>query len=336
MMMKVSPTLATIAVRVGVSANTVSRALRAPQTVRPEIRKRIEMAMEELNYVPNRLAGGLSGSRSNVVGVIVPSLHNSEFAVIVDTLQSALLEHGLQVMVANTGYDVSQELRLIRSLLSWRPLALTIVGVDHAAKVTELVRASGIPIVETWDTGGTIIDTAVGFDHTAVGAAQATHMIDAGYRNIAFLGSVRDQDKRAQKRLEGAKKAILEAGLPELKVSVAELGGDPDLGESLVLSLLADQPQIDAIICNSDVVAFGVLRGLRKTARAVPGGIGVIGFGDSDAASCLTPSLSSVKPDRALIGKLTADAIVSRINEGAAYTTNVEWRLIARDSSLRL
>lgn len=333
--MKSAPTLATIAERVGVSANTVSRALRAPHTVRSEIRKRIDLAMDELNYVPNRLAGGLSGSRSNIVGVIVPSLHHSEFSVIVDALQSALVNHGLQVMVGNTGYDAGQELQLVRSILSWRPLALAIVGVDHASKVSDLLKLSGVPIVETWDTAGNVIDTAIGFDHAQIGRAQAAHMIGAGYKNIAFVGSVRDEDKRARKRLDGARQAIHEAGLPALTVCTAEAGGNPDLGESLLISLLDTNPQIDAIICNSDVVAFGVLRGLKRTGRIVPGDVGVIGFGDSDASSCLSPTLTSVRPDRALIGKLTADAIVSRIDDGDPRIVNVEWSLIARESSRR-
>jgi LacI family transcriptional regulator, gluconate utilization system Gnt-I transcriptional repressor len=96
--MRPPSTLASIAGRVGVSVNTVSRALRAPNTVRPELRREITKAMEELNYVPNRLAGGLAGTRSDIVGVVVTSLYFSEFAAMVDTLQSALLAGNLQVM----------------------------------------------------------------------------------------------------------------------------------------------------------------------------------------------------------------------------------------------
>ena len=128
-------TLASVAERVGVSVNTVSRALRAPDTVRPELRRRINAAIEELNYVPNRLAGGLSATRSNIVGVIVTSLFHSEFASIVDTLQVELLKDNLQVMLANTRYDPGQEDRLVRALLSWRPVAIAIVGVDNGPLV---------------------------------------------------------------------------------------------------------------------------------------------------------------------------------------------------------
>lgn len=329
------PTLASIADRVGVSVNTVSRALRAPNTVRAELRRRINTAMEELNYVPNRLAGGLSGTRSDIVGVVVTSLYYSEFASIIDSLQSALLEHDLQVMLANTRYNADQELRLVRSLLSWRPAAVAIIGVDHPPKVVELLKASGIPIIEMWDTGGEIIDTAVGFDHTRVGAAQADHLIGQGYRRLAFVGSVRENDKRAQKRLSGVEAAAAAAGLPEIVRQTAQQGGSPELGERLATELLERHPQIDAITCNSDVVAFGVLRALKKLGRRVPEDIGVIAFGDNEAAGCVSPSLTTVRPDREKIGRQTAEAIIARINDAEPRVTLVEWELIPRESTGR-
>jgi LacI family gluconate utilization system Gnt-I transcriptional repressor len=329
------PTLASIADRVGVSANTVSRALRAPNTVRADLRKRINTAMEELNYVPNRLAGGLSGMRTDIVGVVLTSLYYSEFASIIDTLQSSLLERDLQVMLANTRYNPEQEVKLVRSILSWRPAAVAIIGVDHPPKVVELLKASGIPIIEMWDTDGSVIDTAIGFDHSAVGAAQARHLIDQGYKKLAFVGSLRENDRRAQKRLLGLETEAAKAGLPPISKHTAQQGGSPDLGERLAEDLLESHPDIDAIACNSDVIAFGVLRALRKRGRRVPEDIGVIAFGDNEAAASVTPPLTTIRPDREKIGRLTADAIFARINGGEPQTTVVDWQLVLRDSTRR-
>lgn len=332
---KNTPTLASIAELVGVSINTVSRALRAPTTVRPELRTRIKAAMEQLNYVPNRLAGGLSGTRSDIVGVVVTSLYYSEFASIIDTLQSALLEHNLQVMLANTRYDADQEVRLVRSILSWRPAAMAIIGVDHPPKVVELLMASGIPIIEMWDTGGAVIDTAVGFDHAGVGFAQAQHLIERGYRQLAFVGSVRDNDKRAQKRLSGVQAAATKAGLPDIARYTTQQGGSPEVGERLALDLLNSNLKVDGIVCNSDVVAFGVLNAVKRLGRRVPEDIGVIAFGDNEAASCVSPSLTTIRPNRELIGRATADAIIGRIDGAAPRTTIVDWDLIVRESTQR-
>ncbi|SCM76075.1 Transcriptional regulator [uncultured Pleomorphomonas sp.] len=332
---RTTPTLASIAARVGVSVNTVSRALRAPNTVRPELRQKIRAAMDELNYVPNRLAGGLSGTRSDVVGVIVTSLHHSEFASLVDTLQAELLSHDLQVMLANTRYDPDEEVRLVRAVLSWRPAAIVIVGIDHPPKAVELLRAAGMPVVEMWDVDGPVIDTAVGIDHRAIGRAQGQHLVERGYRRLAFLGSLRDSDSRAHKRLAGVEEATAAAGLGHVARRTEPLPGNPDLGERLLGELIERQPDVDAVVCNSDVIAYGVLRGLRRLGRDVPGDVGVIGFGDSEASSCLTPALTTVRPDREAIGRLAAAAILSRIDGGEPEIRRADWRLMARETTAR-
>jgi LacI family gluconate utilization system Gnt-I transcriptional repressor len=170
-------------------------------------------------------------------------------------------------------------------------------------------------------------------DHEAAGMAQAAHMIDCGYRHLAYLGSVRQNDMRAQKRARGAARTIASAGLPELVHAVSDEGGRPDLGERLARQLLDANPNVDGIICNSDVVAFGVLRALRSRGRCVPDDIGVIGFGESEASSCVTPSLTTIRPERQQIGELTAEAVIARINDEEPRTVAVPSHLVTREST---
>jgi LacI family transcriptional regulator, gluconate utilization system Gnt-I transcriptional repressor len=328
-----APTLAEVARRVGVSLNTVSRALRAPQTVRPELRRRIDAVLDELDYVPNRLAGGLAGTRSAIVGVVITSLFHSEFSALVDTLQTVLHARGLHVMLGNSRYEPEEELRLVRSMLSWRPAALAVIGVDHHPRVDALLRAAGIPTVEMWDVGSAAIDSAIGMDHEAIGAAQAAHLHQAGYRHLAFLGSMRPGDTRARKRAAGMARFAAAAGLAPPAMMTRPVAGNPDLGEALLAALLAANPAIDGIACNSDAVAFGVLRGLRTLGRDVPGACGVIGFGDADAASCVTPTLSSIRPPREAIGRMTAETILARIDGEASRRIALEWTLVPREST---
>jgi LacI family gluconate utilization system Gnt-I transcriptional repressor len=328
-------TLALVAERAGVSINTVSRVLRAPQTVRPRLRRRIDAILEELSYVPNRLAGGLAGARTDLVGVVITSLFYSEFAAVTDELQAALLERGVQVMIGNSRYDADAELRLVRAMLSWRPAAMGIIGVDHHPRVADLLRASGAPTVEIWDVGGEAIDSVVGMDHASIGAMQAAHLMERGCRRLAFLGSLRLHDARARKRLEGARRAVADAGLPPLLQQTEAVGGHPDLGERLARELLAAHADIDAIICNSDVVAFGVLRGLRRLGRRVPEETCVIAFGDNEAGACMQPTLSTVRPPRAAMGRLAAEVMMARIDGAPPRRVVLEAELLARESSGR-
>jgi len=327
------PTLADVAARVGVSANTVSRALRAPRTVRPELRRRIERALDELDYVPNRLAGGLAGSTTAVVGVVITSLFYSEFAATIDAMQGDLAESGLSVMLGNSRYDPEEELRLVRAMLSWRPAAMALVGVDHHPRAMALLASAEVPVVELWDVRDDPIDSVVGMDHEAIGRQQAAHLIARGARRLAFIGAIRDHDHRARKRARGYAAHIAETLGAEPVVKAEAVGGHPDLGDRLAGELLAENGEVDGIICNSDVMAMGVLRRLHGAGRRVPEEVRVIAFGDNEAGACLAPTLSTIRPPRADIGRAAAAAVLARIEGGPAVERVFEAELVAREST---
>jgi len=335
MVVKGPPTLRDVAAKAGVSLNTVSRSIRAPQTVRPELRRHIERVIREVNYVPNRLAGGLAATRSNVVGVIVTSLYNSEFAEIIETLQTGLSAAGLEVMIANSRYQPDEELRLVRSMLSWRPAALAIVGTDHHAQLVKLLRDSKTPVVELWDCSDHLIDGAVGMDHRLIGREQVNHLVAQGCRRIGFVGAVREHDARARKRFEGAFDEVRRRRLRTMVHEISPESGSPQLGQTLAQRLLARAPQTDGIICNSDIVAMGVLQAARHQGRQVPNDLAVIGFGDAPVNQALIPSLSSVCPPRRSIGEAAAAQILARISGLPPERVLLDAQIITRESTSR-
>ena len=328
-----APTLADVAARVGVSINTVSRSLRAPHTVRPALRRRIAEVLDEFNYVPNRLAGGLAGAHTSMVGVIITSLFNSEFAAIIEHLQRDLSGAGLNVMIGNSAYDPDEELRLVRAMLSWRPAAIALVGCDHHPRAVDLLRSARVPVVEFWDASGDAIDSMVGVDHHAIGRLQATHLASRGYRRVAAVCAMRQHDYRARKRLEGARCAIKELTGQDIVEKTLSVGGSPALGEQLVEELLKREPKVNGIVCTGDVLAFGVLQGLRKLGRRVPDDVGVIGFGDNEAGAFLQPALTTIRPPRAEIGRLAAEMILRRIDGEQSRVELLQANLIDREST---
>lgn len=309
------PRLADVAAMTGVSINTVSRAIRAPQTVRPQLLSRIHAAMDELNYVPNQLAGGLAGSRNDIVGVVLTSLFYSEFAPIVDAMQEVLAAAGLRVMLANSNYDPQEELKAVRSMLSWRPAALALVGVDHDQRAQDLIKSAAIPVVEFWESGAEPIDSVVGMDHRQIGALQTQHLLSRGYKQPAFIGCVRPHDYRAQRRRDGYRQYCADQHIEPLEATLPQ-AGTPDLGEQLALDLLRNHPETDALVCNSDIIAMGAMRGLKAKAIKVPHQIGIIGFGDNEAAACLAPALSTIRPPRRDIGRKVAEVLLARTAGG--------------------
>lgn len=125
-------TLSEVAAQARVSPITVSRALRDPAKVSPEARARIDQAIRELGYVPNPAARALASGRTDVVGVIIPSVSNNVFADVTRGIYDALEGSALSVQMGNTRYSPLTEEELIRVFLSQRPAGLIVAGHDQS------------------------------------------------------------------------------------------------------------------------------------------------------------------------------------------------------------
>src|SRR3954447_6050285 len=109
--------LSDVAARAGVSAVTVSRALRKPEMVSQDVRRRIDAAVRDLGYVPNYLASALASAKTHLIGVVVPSLTNGVFVDYLRALHDFFLPRGFQVLVLNSRYSLVEEERAIATLI---------------------------------------------------------------------------------------------------------------------------------------------------------------------------------------------------------------------------
>jgi len=197
----------------GVSEMTVSRVLRNRGDVSETTRERVLEAARRLGYVPNKIAGALASQRVNLVAVIIPSLSNMVFPEVLTGVSEVLEDTGLQPVVGVTNYSPDREESVLYEMLSWRPSGVIIAGLEHTEAAQAMLAQAGIPIVEIMDIDGTPVDSAVGISHRRAGRQMAEAIIAAGYRNIAFLGTMMPHDHRARKRLEGFEEALAKAGL---------------------------------------------------------------------------------------------------------------------------
>mgnify|MGYP002040418846 FL=1 len=136
----------------GVSPITVSRALRGARNVAPDLKARVQAAVDELGYVPNVAARALASARSSHVAVLIPSLTNQLFVELLEAVQDTLAPHGFQSLIGVTHYDPAQEEALLRSYLSQRPAGLLLTGFDRSAGATRLLEASDAPCVHLMET----------------------------------------------------------------------------------------------------------------------------------------------------------------------------------------
>ena len=296
------PTIADVAKLAGVGAITVSRALREPERVSVDLRRSILNAVEELGYVPDPNARALASARAEVFGVLVPSLTNNVFAEVVRGIYDGLSESQFRVQLGNTHYSGLEEERLLQVFLSQRPAALIVSGIDQTATARRLLETAGCPVVQIMETGPDPIDMIVGFSHIDGGRAAAEHLIASGYRRIGFLGA--RMDPRSQRRLAGYRAATEAAGLfdPRL-VTTTPAPSSLTLGRELFRDALAKMPALDAVFCNNDDLALGVLFECHRASIAVPKTIGISGFNDLDMMQVAFPSVTSVRTHRYEIGR---------------------------------
>ena len=296
------PTIADVAKRAGVGAITVSRALREPQRVSEDLRRQIAAVIDELGYVPDPNARALASVRTDVIGVLVPSLTNNVFAEVVRGIYDGLGDSHLQVQLGNTHYSGLEEERLLRVFLSQRPSALVVSGIDQTPTARKLLEGAGCPVVQIMEIGPDPVDMMIGFSHFEGGRTVTRHLVDRGYRKVGFIGA--RMDPRSQRRLAGYRAEMERAGLfdPQL-ITTTTMPSSIPLGRELLRDALAKVPALDAVFCNNDDLALGVLFECHCSAIEVPAKMGIAGFNDLDMMSVAFPSLTSVSTPRYEIGR---------------------------------
>lgn len=324
-----SVTLADVAKLAGVSPITVSRVLNRPELVTADTLARVRQAIDRTGYVPNLLAGGLASKRSKLVAAIVPSITNAIFVEAVQALTDRLWEAGYQVLLGLSGYPPAREEALLAAVLSRRPDAIYLTGINHAPATRQRLLAAKIPVVETWDMTPTPIDMLVGFSHERIGAAVARHLHARGHRRI---GLVFADDERALARRSGFVAEAAALGIADPSIVSVPAPSTLTLGRQGLAQLLDRGRRPTAVFCSSDLLAHGALEEARSRGLAMPGDLALIGFGDLEFAEHTFPALSTVRVDRAAIGRVAADLILARIagQTPAARVVDVGFTIVDR------
>ena len=305
-------TLADVARRAGVSPVTVSRAIRHPQMVSEDLRKRIDEAVLKLNYIPNHLASALASTRTQIVGVIVPSLTNGVFDDYLVAIQDVLNPAGFQVLVLNVRYNELEEEKAIQTLLGYHPEAMIIAGVDQTERSRDLLRHAGVPVVQTMDVSDAPIDLNIGLDHTAAGAAAVRYLYEQGHRKIAHLTA--RADPRARRRHAGFLAQMEAYGLSTKGlVGASPRPSDIAMGGELFSEILQQVPDVTAVFTCNDDLALGTLFECQRRGIAVPHDLAIIGFNDLDFCVASVPTLSSVSTERPQMGRWAAQSILEII-----------------------
>jgi LacI family gluconate utilization system Gnt-I transcriptional repressor len=304
--------MADVARLAGVSAMTVSRALRDGSGVGPETLKRIEAAAAEVGYLPNRVAGSLASRRTNVVGLIVPSLRNSLFA---ETIQGVADTVGpaYDLMIADSGYTLKGEEAAILAFLSQRVCAIVLHNTKHTPRARALLKDAGIPCAETGNLIRQPIDISIGFSNHEAARAMTEYLIGRGYRRIGFVSlQLRDNDRAAERRA-GYLAALAAHDIAADAGRILEMPPGLSSGARALTQLMEHGPGVDAVFLSGDVLATGALLEANRRGWQVPGQVAIVGSDDNELQESVTPPLTTLRFPRYEIGRHAARMLVDRL-----------------------
>ncbi len=287
-------TILDVAERAGVHAATVSRALNVPEKVAPETRARVEQAVRELAFVPNRAARGLITGRTGNIAVIVPDITNPHFASLVRAVERTARDAELQVLLVDTGEHPDEEVRAVRTM------AHDVEGfivVSPRRVHRELGSLGSRPVVFV---NRPVRGHASVLLRTAPALADAVqHLESLGHRSLAYLGGPRGSWAAGERR-NAVRRSGRAAGLHVVELVVAE----PTFEATLDVVPRIVDCGASAVIAFNDQMAFGVISGLTGRGMSVPGDVSVVGFDDVPMATMVAPALTTIRLPAAEAGAL--------------------------------
>lgn len=326
--------IAEVARLAGVSKSTASRALTGAGYVSESTRSRVKDAAATIGYVPSTSAVSLATGRTRNIGVVMPYLNRWFFAEVLEGIQAALLEQGMDLTLYDAKPGTPGRQRIFDDFLARKRFdGLIAVGLEpEDAELDRLVEL-GRPVVGVVSTGQEI--SAVSIDDDFAVRRATEHLLSLGHTRIAFLGGGAGSHwaRVDQRRLAGYRAAMAEAGLSDETRHVFSTVSMPG-GYSAAVDLLGDaRRRPTAIVGVCDEVAIGAMIAARRLGIRVPAELSVVGVDDHEHAEMF--SLTTLQQIPREQGAMAVEMLLSQLSEPGRPPMSVQMqaRLVVRSST---
>ena len=293
---------------------TVSRVINNSPRVTADTRRRVEAAIAELQYVPNRLARGLIRRKTGTLALLVPDLANPFFTLIVQAAEDVAWRAGYHVILCDTRAELEREREYLEDMVEFQVEGVLVAPAsDRSGSNLRILQRNNIPYV--------LIDRSIaGFDADLVQGDSVAgarlivdHLLALGHRRIAAITETLDVST-SRERLQGYRDALEAAGIEQRAEYVVQSSAvDPRGGCEAALGLLdLDEPPT-AIFAVNNIVAVGVVEAARERGLDIPGDLALVCFDDIEHVSRLYPFLTVMAQPAETFGTLAAQLLLDRI-----------------------
>lgn len=314
---------------------TVSRAINNKPGLSEDLRQRVLALADELGFQPNQTARGLVTRQSLSIGLMVPDITNPFFSHIVRGVEEGAYDSGYSVYLLNTAENVNREQAALRSMIQ-KDIdgAILCSPRSSSAEIESTIRQFPAVVLINRELSAPMPNAVTVNINDQRGALTATqYFIDSGRRTLAYVaGPVHSVS--SQRRFEGFRQALRQAGLPFDGDMVEHCTPNTEEGRLATTRLLQRAPDVDAIFAFNDLVAVGVMQACQEAGRSIPDDVAVIGADDIPLATIIRPRLSTLKVNLAHVGRLSLRTLLEIASgEGSPASYQIEPELILRDSA---
>ncbi|KKC99449.1 LacI family DNA-binding transcriptional regulator [Photobacterium halotolerans] len=276
----------------GVSKSTVSRVINDEYGVKKATRIKVMKAVEEVGYVVNQVAKDLKSQRTHLVGVIVPRVSSHATAQGVDGLSKVFDEAQKHVLLASCQQNAQKEIEYIQLFNKKRVEGIVLYATHIDQQLVHAIQQSYAPVILVGQDGSLFNIPSIIHDDLRVGFEAGNRLLNAGCRQIGFIG-VADSDVAVDKmRSEGLQQALqMRQAEPLLFHSHGEF--TIESGYSQMKQLLERFPQTDGVFCATDRIAIGAINALKDAGITAGKEVKILGVGNDELSAVCAPSLST-------------------------------------------